>query len=54
MTDKQIEDEITKWRKWLFDRLDIDKTYKELTEPFDSGIIPNWDEKEPTSGEVEV
>jgi hypothetical protein len=34
MTDGEIEAEITKWRAWLFDRLSIEETYKELTKPF--------------------
>jgi hypothetical protein len=34
MTDKEIEEEIVKWRKWLFDKLSIEGTFKELTEPF--------------------
>ena len=34
MTDSEIEAEILKWRKWLFDLLDINETYKSLTSPF--------------------
>ena len=34
MTDKEIDEEIKKWRKWVFELMDINETYKNLTQPF--------------------